>query len=308
MALDRKDLLGLRGVRAEEITEILDNAVTMKQILMSPNKKTPHMVGKSVVTVFYENSTRTRTSFETAAKYMSAFTTSMTASTSSVQKGETLIDTGHTLEMMGTDVMVIRHPMSGAAKLLADNVSCSVINAGDGLNEHPSQGLLDMFTMRERFGELKGLNVTILGDVYHSRVARSDLWGLTTMGANVTFAAPATLLPAEFEQAGAKVTYDVRAAVKDADVVMALRIQRERQKAGLFPSVREYARFYGLDDEVLSLAKPHALVMHPAPINRGVELTGQVADCEQSVICEQVRNGVAVRMALLYLITRRNVQ
>lgn len=308
MALDRKDLLGLKDVRAEEITEILDNAVTMKQILMSPNKKTPHLVGKHVVTIFYENSTRTRMSFEAAAKYMSAFTSSMSASTSSVQKGETLIDTGHTIEMMGTDVMILRHPMSGAAKLLADNVSCSVINAGDGLNEHPTQALLDMFTMREHFGDLKGLNVTILGDILHSRVARSNLWGLQTMGANVTFAAPATLLPTYFEQAGATVTNNVKEAVKNADVVMALRIQRERQKAGLFPSVREYGRFYGLSDDVLECAKPHALVMHPAPINRGVELSSSVADGEQSRINKQVRNGVAVRMALLYLITRRNVQ
>jgi len=308
MALKRKDLLGLKGVSAQEIEEILTNAETMKQVVVSQSKKTPHLTGKSVVTLFYENSTRTRMSFEMACKYMSAAAGNISASSSSVAKGETLIDTGRTLDQMGTDVIIIRHPMSGAPRLLAENVNASVINAGDGLNEHPTQALLDMFTMKQHFGSLSGLKVAIIGDVLHSRVARSNLWGLTTMGAEVTFAGPSTLLPKEFAQAGARVTNDVREAAEGADVVMALRIQRERQKAGLFPSVREYSRFFGLTDEVLRLAKKDALVMHPGPVNRGVELTSSVRDGRQSVIDEQVQSGVAVRMALLYLITRRSAQ
>lgn len=306
MPITTKDLLGLRGVDAGVIAEILDTAEGMKRQLLAEDRKSNLLSGKSVITLFYENSTRTRTSFENAAKFLSALTTSISASSSSVQKGESLIDTGHTLERIGADVMIIRHPMSGAAKLLAENVKASVINAGDGMNEHPTQALLDMYTMREHLGCIRGLKVAIIGDVLHSRVARSNLWGLTAMGARVTFAGPATLLPFELSEAGAEVTTDAKSAVKDADVVMALRIQRERQKAGLFPSVREYAKFYGLNSELLALAKPGALVMHPGPINRGVELTGEVADCPASVIDEQVQNGVAVRMALLYMLTRRN--
>ncbi len=308
MPITTKDMLGLRGADAGLIAGILDAAAEMKRIMRSTERKCALLSGKSVVTLFYENSTRTRTSFETAAKLLSAMTTSISVSNSSVQKGESLIDTGHTLERIGADFMIIRHPMSGAAKLLAQNVKASVINAGDGTNEHPTQALLDMFTMQERLGELKGLNVAIVGDVLHSRVARSNLWGLTAMGAKVTFAGPGTLLPAEFEQAGARVTTDVKAAVKDADVVMALRIQKERQQAGLIPSVREYAKFYGINDGVLAHAKPGALVMHPGPINRGVEITGRVADSSVSVIDDQVENGVAVRMALLHLLSERNAQ
>ncbi|MGI6192803.1 MAG: aspartate carbamoyltransferase catalytic subunit [Christensenellales bacterium] len=307
MPTQRKDMLGLRNVEAGFIEEILNTAVEMKRI-MRAREKGIHLSGKSVVTLFYENSTRTRTSFETAAKLLSSMTTNIAASSSSVQKGESLIDTGRTLERIGADYIVIRHPMSGAAKLLAEHVNASVINAGDGTNEHPTQALLDMFTMKEYLGELKGLNVAIVGDILHSRVARSNLWGLTALGANVTFAGPGTLLPSELEHAGAKVTTDVKSAVKNADVVMALRIQKERQQAGLIPSVREYARFYGINDDVLSFAKPNALVMHPGPINRGVEITGKVADSPASVIDEQVENGVAVRMALLTLLTGRSAQ
>lgn len=307
MPTQRKDMLGLRNVEAGFIEEILNTAVEMKRI-MRAREKGSHLSGKSVVTLFYENSTRTRTSFETAAKLLSSMTTNIAASSSSVQKGESLIDTGRTLERIGADYIVIRHPMSGAAKLLAEHVNASVINAGDGTNEHPTQALLDMFTMKEYLGELKGLNVAIVGDILHSRVARSNLWGLTALGANVTFAGPGTLLPSELEHAGAKVTTDVKSAVKNADVVMALRIQKERQQAGLIPSVREYARFYGINDDVLSFAKPNALVMHPGPINRGVEITGKVADSPASVIDEQVENGVAVRMALLTLLTGRSAQ
>ncbi len=301
----RKHLLGMRGVSATEISEILDVATSMKHILTAPSKKSAHLTGKSIVTLFYENSTRTRMSFEMAAKYMSASASNISASASSVAKGETLIDTGRTLERMASDVIIIRHPMSGAPHLLSKHVPCSVINAGDGMNEHPTQALLDMFTMREKKGALKGLKVALVGDVLHSRVARSNLWGLQTMGADVTFCAPATLLPPEFEQAGARVCHNIQEAVRGADVVMGLRIQRERQQSGLFPSVREYNRFFGIDDEIIALADKDAIVMHPGPMNRGVEIESAVADSPASTIDEQVANGVAVRMALLFILTRR---
>lgn len=307
MQFQRKHLLGLYDVTREEIETILDNASLMKHILKQNSKKTPHLQGKSVITLFYENSTRTRMSFELAAKYMSASAANISASASSVAKGETLIDTGKNLDMMGCDLIIIRHPMSGAPHLLSKHTRASVINAGDGMNEHPSQALLDMYTMREAKGQIEGLNVTIVGDVFHSRVARSNIWGLKTMGAKVTICAPSTLLPPELEKTGVKVTTDIREAVKGADVVMALRIQRERQHSGHYPSLREYSRIFGLNKDILSLAKKDAIIMHPGPINRGVEMTSDVADCGRSLILEQVQNGVAVRMALLYLMTRRNL-
>ncbi|MDD3243386.1 MAG: aspartate carbamoyltransferase catalytic subunit [Eubacteriales bacterium] len=307
MALKRKDLLGLRGVSREEIEEILTTARQMKEFLTKNQKKTPHLQGKSIVTLFYENSTRTRMSFELASKYMSAAAANISASASSVQKGETLIDTGCTLDQMGTDVIIIRHPMGGAPHLLAKNVRASVINAGDGMNEHPTQALLDMFTMQERYGSLEGLKVAIVGDVAHSRVARSNIWGLTTMGATPVLAAPETFIPMDMAELGVQINHDVDSAVKDADVVMGLRMQLERQQAGLFPSVREYSEFFGLDDRRLALAKPGAIIMHPGPMNRGVEMTSALADCDQSRIREQVTNGVAVRMALLFMLTRRNL-
>lgn len=303
--LRSKDLLGLRGVSAEEISEILNTTELMKMVITSNNKKTPHMQGKSVMTVFYENSTRTRLSFELACKYMSGTASNMSASSSSVAKGETLIDTARTLDVMGTDVMILRHPMSGAAHLMARNVKASVINAGDGVNEHPTQALLDMFTMREKLGALEGLRVAILGDVTHSRVARSNVYGLTTMGASVVVAGPPTLIPVEMEALGCEVTHKVDDAVRGADVVMALRIQLERQKNGLFPSVREYHKFFGLTEERAAMAKPGALIMHPGPVNRGVEIATSVADAPNSTIDEQVTNGVAVRMALLFMLTRQ---
>ena len=306
MNLKSKDLLGLRDISAEEIAYILDTAKTMKYIITSNSKKTPHLQGKSIITLFYENSTRTRLSFELASKYMSASAANISASASSVSKGETLIDTGRTIDMMGTDVIIIRHPQSGAPHLLARNVQASVINAGDGMNEHPTQALLDMFTMREKKGTLKGLKVAIMGDIYHSRVARSNIWGLQKMGAEVSLAGPATLLPPGIEATGVKVFSTIQEALIDADVVMSLRLQLERQKKALFPTVREYARFFGLDDKRLQLAKKDALIMHPGPVNRGVELSSSVADSDRSVINEQVTNGVAVRMALLYLLTRRS--
>jgi len=305
MNLKSKDLLGLRDISAEEIEYILSTAKTMKYILSSNNKKTAHLQGKSIITLFYENSTRTRLSFELASKYMGASAANISASSSSVQKGETLIDTGKTIDSMGSDVIVIRHPMSGAPHLLAQNVKSSIINAGDGMNEHPTQALLDMFTIIEKKGTLKGLKVAIVGDVLHSRVARSNIWGMTKLGAEVGISGPATLIPPGIEKLGVKVFSTVQEAILDADVVMGLRIQLERQKKGLFPTIREYARFFGLDDKRLKLAKEDAIVLHPGPINRGVELSSAVVDGQQSQINEQVTNGVAVRMALLYLLTRR---
>ncbi len=306
MNLKSKDLLGLRDITAEEIEYILNTAKTMKYILSSNNKKTAHLQGKSIITLFYENSTRTRLSFELAAKYMGGNAANISASSSSVQKGETLIDTGKTIDSMGSDVIIMRHPMSGAPHLLAKNVKSSIINAGDGMNEHPTQALLDMFTMVEKKGSLKGLKVAIIGDILHSRVARSNIWGLTKMGAEVSVSGPATLIPPGMEKLGVNVFSTVQEAILDADVVMGLRIQLERQKKGLFPSIREYSRFFGLDEKRLKLAKEDALVMHPGPVNRGVELSSSAMDGEQSAINEQVTNGVAIRMALLYLLTRRN--
>lgn len=305
MVLKSKDLLGLKELSAEEIEYILATAKTMKVVLTSKNKKTPHLQGKSIVTLFYENSTRTRLSFELASKYMSSSSANISASSSSVAKGETLIDTGKTIEMMGTDVIILRHPMSGAPHLLAKNVNASVINAGDGINEHPTQALLDMFTILEKKGSLKGLKIAIIGDIYHSRVARSNIWGMTKLGAEVSVAGPSTMIPPGIEKTGVKAFTTVQEALLDADVVMGLRIQLERQKKGLFPTVREYSRFFGLDENRLKLAREDALILHPGPVNRGVELSSSVIDSERSFINEQVTNGVAVRMALLYLLTRR---
>ena len=308
MAFKHKDLLSLRDVEREEIEMILSTAASMRQLLDSPTKKTAHLQGKSIVTLFYENSTRTRMSFELASKYMSAAAANISASASSVQKGETLLDTGRTLDRMGTDVIIIRHPMSGAPHLLAQHVNAAVINAGDGINEHPTQALLDMFTIKRHKGHLDGLKVAIVGDVLHSRVARSNIFGLHTMGAEVALCAPPTLMPAQMEELGVKTYTRVEEAVEGADVVMGLRIQKERQEEGNFPSLREYSEFFGINEERMKYAKPDALIMHPGPINRGVEITSDAADCEQSVINEQVTSGVAVRMALLYLLTRKGVQ
>lgn len=305
MILKSKDILGLKDMSSEEIEHIINTAKTMKYIITSKNKKTPHLQGKSIITLFYENSTRTRLSFELASKYMSASAANISASSSSVSKGETLIDTGKTIDMMGSDIIIIRHPLSGAPHLLAQNVNASVINAGDGMNEHPTQALLDMFTIIEKRGSLKGLKIAIIGDIYHSRVARSNIYGMVKLGAEVSVAGPSTLIPPGVEKLGVKVFNTIQEALIDADVVMCLRIQLERQKKGLFPTVREYSRFFGLDDKRLMFAKEGALVMHPGPVNRGVELSTSVVDCDQSTINEQVTNGVAVRMALLYLLTRR---
>lgn len=299
-----KDFLGLRYVDKNVITEILSLASEMKKIVLSDNKKIDALQGKSIVTLFYENSTRTRTSFELASKYMSSVSENINAAVSSVAKGETLIDTGKTIDRMGTDIIIMRHPMSGAPYLLSKHVKASVVNAGDGMNEHPTQALLDMLTIQEHKGDFKGLKVAIIGDVYHSRVARSNIWGLSKFGADLWLAGPTTLMPAKLENMGVHVTNDINTALKDADVVMGLRIQKERQQKGLFPSLREYSRYFGVNEERLGLAKRDVLVLHPGPVNRGVELSSDVIDGKYSSINEQVTNGVSVRMALLYLLTR----
>lgn len=300
--LKRKDLLGLKDCSAEEIYEILDTAAEMKKLLDSDCKHSDLLRGKALVTLFYENSTRTRSSFELAAKYLGASEVNISVATSSVQKGETLIDTGETLDAMNIDFVVIRHPMAGAPKLLAEHVRASVLNGGDGMHEHPTQALLDIFTMREKLGKVKGLKVAILGDIKHSRVAMSNLFALTTLGAEVHMYAPATMIPKEIEKLGARVAKSREQALDGADAVMGLRIQLERQHGGLFPSLSEYAKYYGVNDETLKYAKKDAIVLHPGPVNRGVELSPQVIDGERSLILEQVKNGVAVRMALLKLL------
>lgn len=299
-----KDLLGIKQLDAEQIKYILNMASGMKVLINAPSKKSPHLQGKTIITLFYENSTRTRMSFELAAKYMSGTAANISVSTSSVAKGETLVDTGKTIDMMGTDVIIIRHACAGAPKLLADNVNASVINAGDGMNEHPTQALLDAYTIFEKKGDFKGLKVAIAGDIYHSRVARSNIYALTKLGASVYLTAPATLIPPYIEQTGAIKAKSLEEALEGADVVMGLRIQKERQQSALFPDIREYARFYGIDDKRLALAKEDVLLMHPGPVNRGTELTSTIIDGKSSVINEQVKNGLAVRMALLYIFTR----
>ena len=287
---------------AEEICEILDTAANMKRLLRQGIKKLPHLEGCTATILFYENSTRTRTSFELAAKYMGATTINIAASSSSVAKGETLIDTGKTLDAMKNDFIIIRHPMGGAPYLLARTVKAGVINAGDGMNEHPTQALLDLCTMREKFGRIEGLKVAILGDIKHSRVAKSNLFALAKLGAEVRMYAPETLIPKGIDRLGAKLCTSREEAVEGADVVMGLRIQLERQQAGNFPSLNEYAEFYGVNERVLSLASPDAIVMHPGPVNRGVELTSDVIDDGKSRIEDQVLSGVAVRMAILFLL------
>ena len=305
--LKSKDILGLREMPAEEIDEILDVGMSMKKLLKQNIKKLPHLQGKSVTTLFYENSTRTRCSFELAAKYMGAHVVNISADSSSVKKGETLVDTGKTLDAMKNDIIVIRHPMGGAPALLGRTVKAHVVNAGDGMNEHPSQALLDMLTMRENFGSLEGLKVAILGDISHSRVAKSNLFGLKKLGAEVTMYAPKTLIPTGIERMGAKVCRSREEAVEGADVVMGLRIQLERQHAGNFPSLGEYSKFYGVSEALMKYAKPNALVMHPGPVNRGVELTSGLIDGETSRIEEQVLSGIAVRMAMLFLLTKEEI-
>ena len=308
MGLRSKDLLGLKQLTAEEIMEILDTAKMMKMVLTSGNKKTSHLQGKSVVTLFYENSTRTRLSFELASKYMGSASANITTSGSSVNKGESLLDTARTIDMMATDIIIMRHSQSGAPHYLAPRVKASIVNAGDGMNEHPTQALLDMFTLYEKYGHIDGLKVAICGDLYHSRVVRSNVIGLTKLGATVSVAGPRTMVPVGLDKMGCTVCKSVAEAVKDADAVMGLRVQLERQQKSLFPSVAEYSKFYSISEDILKLAKPGAYLLHPGPCSHGVELPTCVYDCDQSVINEQVTNGVAVRMAVLYLLMARRNQ
>lgn len=302
MRLAKKDILDMESLSVGEIQYILDTAETLKEISTRPIKKVPTLRGKTVIHFFYEPSTRTKTSFEIAAKRLSADTVSISASTSSIVKGETLVDTAKNLEAMNPDAIIVRHRAAGAPHILARLSHASVINAGDGMHAHPTQALLDMMTVREKRGRLAGLRIAIIGDVAHSRVARSNIVGFIKMGAKVVLAGPATMMPIGVETLGARVTYHVQEAIKDADVVMVLRIQKERQQAFVFPSEREYAQCYGLTQEKLAGAKEDVLIMHPGPINRGIEISPEVAEGPYSVILEQVANGVAIRMALLFLL------
>jgi aspartate carbamoyltransferase catalytic subunit len=298
----QKHILGLADLSTDDIRTILQTADSFKEISARAIKKVPTLRGKTVINLFFEPSTRTRLSFEVAAKRMSADTFSISNSGSSTVKGETLIDTAKNLAAMNPDCIIIRHSRSGSARLLADHIGASVINAGDGTHEHPSQGLLDLMTVREAKGRIAGLKIAIIGDITHSRVAHSDIIGFSRMGASVTVGGPATLIPRGIEELGATVSRTTLEAVEGADVIMALRIQKERQQDPLFPSLREYAKFFGISRKVVAAAKPDAIIMHPGPINRGVELDSALADGERSVILDQVANGVAVRMALMYLI------
>jgi aspartate carbamoyltransferase catalytic subunit len=307
MKLERKDILGIQELAVNEINLILETAESFLEISTREIKKVPTLRGKTIINLFFEASTRTRTSFEIAGKRLSADTINISASTSSVVKGETLIDTARNLEAMNPDVIVIRHSAAGAPHLLATLVKQSIINAGDGAHEHPTQALLDIMTIKEKKGKLAGLKVAIVGDIAHSRVARSNIYGLTKMGARVVLAGPATMLPRDIEQMGIKAYTKLEDAIIDADVVMMLRIQLERQKQNIFPSLREYAQHYCLNSRNIKLAREDAIVMHPGPINRGVEISPDIADdLSRSVILDQVNKGVAVRMALLYLLTGGN--
>ncbi|OIP49526.1 MAG: aspartate carbamoyltransferase [Deltaproteobacteria bacterium CG_4_10_14_3_um_filter_60_8] len=301
-----KHLLSLEDLSRDDIGLVLSVAASLKEISTRSIKKVPTLRGKTVINLFFEPSTRTRLSFEIAAKRMSADTYNIAAATSSARKGESLVDTARNLAAMAPDVIVIRHACSGTPQLLTNHIDASVINAGDGAHEHPSQGLLDLMTVQEHKGRIAGLTVAIIGDIAHSRVAHSNIIGFTKMGARVRVAGPATLIPPGIARLGAQVCSTMHKAVDNADVVMALRIQTERQNESLVPSLREYARFFGISSRTIAAAKPDAIIMHPGPINRGVELDPALADGPRSVILEQVTNGVAVRMALLYLIMGGN--
>ncbi|NOY13221.1 MAG: aspartate carbamoyltransferase catalytic subunit [Deltaproteobacteria bacterium] len=302
MIFNPKHILGIKELSAAELTFILDTAESFKEINNRDIKKVPTLRGKTIINLFFEASTRTRTSFEIAGKRLSADTVNISASSSSVVKGETLEDTAKNIEAMHPDIIVMRHSASGACHYLSERLSCSVVNAGDGMHEHPSQALLDAFTIRQHKGRIDGLTVAIVGDITHSRVVRSNIYCLSKLGATVRIAGPGTMLPPGLESLGCEVFNNLADAIRDADCVMMLRIQRERQGAPLIPSVREYARYFGLNDNNLKLAKDDAIVMHPGPINRGVEMSSAVVDGPRNVILDQVENGVAVRMALLYLV------
>ncbi len=300
----RKHLLGLDELSADELRFILDTADSFKEVSTRSVKKVPALRGRVVVNAFWEDSTRTRVSFQLAAQRLSADTIDFSEKSSSVSKGETLIDTARNIEAMGVDVIVIRHPAAGAAHLLARTVKCSVVNAGDGAHEHPTQGLLDLYTIRERFGRVEGLKVAIVGDIANSRVARSNLFALTKLGAEVILVGPSTLLPKVFEQLGARITHDLDSVIGEVDVINMLRVQFERIKSSQFPTVREFTGMYGLTWDRFQRCKKDVFVMHPGPMNRGIEIQSDIADGPQSGILQQVTNGLAVRMAVLYLVTQ----
>ena len=302
MSWTKKHLLDIESLTAEEITTVLDTARGFKAVGERAIKKVPALRGKTVVNLFVEPSTRTRISFELAAQRLSADIVNFSADASSFKKGETLKDTALNLQALNADFIIIRHSASGAPHFLSRVLDAHVINAGDGAHEHPTQALLDTFTIREKKGRIAGLNVTILGDILYSRVARSDIWALTKLGAKVTLCGPSTLVPKNFERMGCRVTYDVDEAIRDADVINLLRIQHERQRATMFPSIGEYTQLFGLNKARFAKTKSDALIMHPGPINRGVEIDSEIADCGRSVILEQVTNGLAVRMAVLFLV------
>ncbi len=304
MGWSKKDLLGLEELSREEIEVILSTAESFKEVTTREIKKVPALRGKTVVNLFYEPSTRTRISFEVAAKRLSADVINIATETSSVKKGETLIDTGRNIEALKADIIIVRHNASGAAAMLARHVNISVVNAGDGWHEHPTQALLDIFTLREKLSRIEGLRVSIIGDIAHSRVARSNIWGLTKLGAKVMVCAPKILIPPGIEEMGAVATHDIDEALKDADAVNVLRMQFERDEGAAFPQQLEYFKNYGITAERLKKAKKDIVVMHPGPINRGIEMASDVADGANSVILEQVTNGIAVRMAVLFLVTQ----
>lgn len=303
MSWNQKHLLDIEGLSAQELTAVLDTAREFKAVGERDIKKTPALQGKTVVNFFVEPSTRTRVSFELSAKRLSADIINFSADASSFKKGESLKDTARNLEALNADIIIIRHRAPGAPHFLSRFLDSHVINAGDGAHEHPTQALLDVFTIREKKKAINNLNVTILGDILYSRVARSNIWALRKLGANVTLCGPSTLVPRIFEETGCRVTYDIEEALEGADVINLLRIQHERQRKTMFPSIGEYSRLFGLNRSRLALTKPDAIIMHPGPINRGVEIESEIADGERAVILEQVTNGIAVRMAALYLVS-----
>lgn len=306
MALSSRHLLGLQGVPKEDIQTILDTATTFREVLERPIKRVPTLQGKTVVNLFYESSTRTRISFELAEKRLSADAINFSVAASSVSKGETLKDTIRNIEAMKVDMVVVRHSCAGTPQFLTKVCDSNIINAGDGIHEHPTQALLDMYSIREKLGKIEGLKVCIIGDIAHSRVALSNIFGLRTMGAKVSVCGPSTMIPKYIDNLGVDVIYNIDEAIKENDVIIVLRIQLERKAREYFPSIREYARYFGIDQERLDKAGKDILIMHPGPINRGVELSSEVADGLNQIILRQVTNGVAVRMAVLYLLGTLN--
>ena len=302
------DLLDLSDWSRQEIELVLETAKSFKEVSSRDIKKVPALRGKTVVMLFFEPSTRTRISFELAAKRLSADTLNVAVSTSSTTKGESILDTARNIEAMNVDLIIVRHKSSGAAKILADGLNAAVVNAGDGCRAHPTQALLDIFTLQEKLGKVEGLNVAIVGDILHSRVARSNIQGLIKLGAKVTVSGPSTLMPVGIERMGVNVSYDLKKTLSHSDAVIALRLQMERQKDSFLPSIREYARMFGVNNSKLLNARPDIIVMHPGPTNRGVEVSAEVADGERSVILDQVTNGVAVRMAVLYLLLGKKTE